>query len=92
MTNNQKIFLECYKTSISVDLYGIDAPLEGLTVTLCEVITKKVFLYNNEKMQNLIISVEWGIYGMGKGNVVVTWAYIKDKETVGFIKCTGKYL
>ena len=72
MTNNQKILLECYKTSISVDLYGIDAPLEGLTVTLCEVITKKVFLDTNGKMQNLIISVDWGRYGMGKGNVVVT--------------------
>ena len=71
MTKNQKIFLECYKTSIFVDLYGIDAPSEGLTVTLYEFITKKGYLDTNGKMQNLIISVDWGRYGMVKGNVVV---------------------
>ena len=51
MTNNHKIFLGCYKTSISINLYGIDSPSEGLIVTLCEVIMKKVFLDTNGKLR-----------------------------------------
>ena len=39
---NQKMFLECFTISITVDFDGIDAPVEGLYVALMEAITKNI--------------------------------------------------
>ena len=50
MIKNQKIFLKYYKTFISTESNYIDAPLEGLAVTLHESIMKKVFIYTKVKV------------------------------------------
>ena len=63
MINNQKIFLECYKTSITVDFDRIYAPVEYLYVTLKEAIIKKFLLDIKGKMKYLIIFVYNGGYG-----------------------------
>ena len=47
MITKNKVFLEWYKTSISIKYDGIDESVEGLPVSLREKIMNKVFLYSN---------------------------------------------
>ena len=47
MITKNKVFLEWYKTYISIKYDGIDESVEGLPVSLREKIMNKVFLYSN---------------------------------------------
>ena len=57
MINNKKISQDFYKTPISVDFDGIYAPVEGISVTLQEEITKFLprQLYQNVELDTLHI-------------------------------------
>ena len=74
-------------TSISIEYYETSTPVEGLTVTLYDIIIKKVFLETKDKIQNLKLSVDRGRYGSSKGKMVATYAYIQDNNSVGLIQC-----
>ena len=78
MISKHNFFSERYKVSIYADFDGIDAPLEGLLVTLREEMTNKIFLDTKGNMNNFILSIYSGWYSMGKGKIIGTDVFIQE--------------